>query len=53
MSIIAVGIGSEVSRSELREIAMGREDRVLQVNSIRDLNYSFSKKLSDMIKNSC
>ena len=53
MSIIAVGIGNKVSKAELTEIAMRKDDHVLQVNSIEGLTYNFSKKLSDIIKKSC
>lgn len=53
MTVIAVGIGRKVSKDELTEIAMGRDDRVLQVQSIEGLTLDFCMKLSDMIKNSC
>ena len=52
MSIIAVGVGSEVSTGELNEIAMGRSDRVLRVATINELRLD-SSKLADMIKSIC
>lgn len=50
VSIIAVGVGSEVSTAELNEIAMGRSDRVLRVTTINELD---SSKLADMITSIC
>ncbi|XP_078346389.1 uncharacterized protein LOC144631727 isoform X9 [Oculina patagonica] len=53
VSVIAVGIGKKVSKEELTAIAMGRDDRVLEVESIEGLTLDKCMKLSDMIKNSC
>ena len=50
MNTIAVGVGNEVSTAELKEIAMGRNDRVLRLTS---LNEHDSNKLAKMIKSIC
>jgi len=50
VNIIAIGVGNEVSTTELKAIAMGRSDRVLQVSSINELD---SSKLAEMIKSIC
>lgn len=50
MSIIVVGVGSEVSMVELNEIVMGRSDCVLWVIIINEFD---SSKFVDMIISIC
>ena len=37
MNIIAVGIGDQISVDELKEIALGKSDNVIHVQTIGDL----------------
>ncbi|KAJ7370943.1 hypothetical protein OS493_028553 [Desmophyllum pertusum] len=50
VDVIAVGIGDQISKAELTEIAMGKQDRVIQVDKVEDLNIN---KLSEMIHSIC
>jgi len=50
VNIIAVGIGNHVSRDELIEIAMGRKERVIQVDKIQHFHASY---LRDAIHKIC
>ena len=49
MNIIAVGVGDDVSKAELNEIAMGRNETVIQVKKIGDLSAEALKQMIDHI----
>ena len=50
MNIIAVGIGDQISVDELKEIALGKSDNVLHVQTIGNLR---PEKLSEKIHKIC